>query len=45
MIVGYYHIQAENLNEAIKIAKSDLRFYNGKWRMEIREVFRIDGIN
>jgi hypothetical protein len=45
MIVGYYHIQAENLNEAIKIAKSDPRFDDGKWRMEIREIMKVDGIN
>lgn len=45
MIVGYYHIQAENMNEAIKIAKSDPRFDDGKWRIEIREVMKVDGIN
>ena len=45
MIVGYYHIQAENLNEAIIIAKSDPRFEDGKWRMEIREIMKVDGIN
>ena len=45
MIVGYYHIQAENLNEVINIAKSDPRFDDGKWRMEIREIMKVDGIN
>ena len=45
MIVGFYHIQAENLNEAIKIGKSDPRFDDGKWRMEIREIMKVDGIN
>ena len=45
MIVGFYHIQAENLSEAVKIAKSDPRFDDGKWRMEIREIMKVDGIN
>jgi hypothetical protein len=45
MIVGFYHIQAENLEEAVKIAKSDPRFDDGKWRMEIREIMKVDGIN
>ncbi len=45
MIVGYYHVQAENINEATEIAKSDPRFDDGKWRMEIREIMKVDGIN
>ena len=45
MIAGYYHIQAKDLNEATKIAKSDPRFEDGKWRMEIRQIMKIDGIN
>ena len=45
MIVGFYHIQAENLNEATRIAKSDPRFDDGKWRMEIREIMKVEGIN
>jgi hypothetical protein len=45
MILGYYHIQAENMDEAIKIAKSDPRFDDGKWKMEIREIMKVDGIN
>ncbi len=45
MIAGYYHIQAKDLNEATEIAKSDPRFEDGKWRMEIRQIMKIDGIN
>ena len=45
MIVGFYHIQAENLHEATKIAKLDPRFDDGKWSMEIREIMKVDGIN
>ena len=45
MIVGYYHIQTEDLNEATRIAKSDPRFDDGKWRIEIREIMKVDGIN
>ena len=45
MIVGYYHIQDESLDDAIKTAKSDPRFNDGKWRMEIREIMKVDGIN
>jgi hypothetical protein len=45
MIAGYYHIQAKDLKEATEIAKSDPRFEDGKWRMEIRQIMKIDGIN
>ena len=45
MIVGFYRIQAENLDAAEKIAKSDPRFEDGKWSVEIREIMKVDGIN
>ncbi|WP_010182324.1 YciI family protein [Aquimarina agarilytica] len=45
VISGYYHILAKDLNEAIGIAKSDPRFEDGKWRIEIRPVMKVDGIN
>jgi len=45
MIAGYYHIQAKDLNEATEIAKLDPRFDDGKWRMEIRQIMKVDGIN
>lgn len=44
-IAGYYHIMAEDLQAAINIAKSDPRFEDGIWRMEIRPIMKVDGIN
>ncbi|MFT6811030.1 MAG: hypothetical protein ACI9J3_003855 [Parvicellaceae bacterium] len=45
VISGYYHIIAEGLSEALEIAKADLRFEDGKWRIEIRPIMKVDGIN
>ena len=45
VISGYYLILAKDLNEAIEIAKSDPRFEDGKWRIEVRPIMKIDGIN
>ena len=45
VISGYYHILAKDLKEAIEIAKSDPRFEDGKWRMEVRPIMKVDGIN
>jgi len=45
VISGYYHILAENLEEAINIAKSDPRFEDGNWRIEVRPIMKVDGIN
>lgn len=45
VISGYYHIVAKDLNEAVKIAKSDPRFEDGNWRVEIRPIMKVDGIN
>ncbi len=45
VISGYYHILAKDMDEAIRIAKSDPRFEDGKWRIEIRPVMKVDGIN
>jgi len=45
VISGYYHIVAGDLNEAIAIAKADPRFEDGKWRIEIRPIMKVDGIN
>mgnify|MGYP000182468749 CR=1 FL=1 len=45
VIVGYYHLQAESLEEAIQIAKQDPRFGLGDWRIEIRPVMKVEGIN
>ena len=45
VISGYYHLMANDLNEAIQIAKSDPRFEDGEWRIEIRPIMHVDGIN
>lgn len=45
VISGYYHILAKDLKEAVEIAKSDPRFEDGKWRMEVRPIMKVDGIN
>ena len=45
VVAGYYHIVAEDLVEAVNIAKSDPRFEDGEWAIEVRPVMKIDGIN
>ena len=45
VISGYYHIMANDLKEATDIAKADPRFEDGKWRIEIRPIMKVDGIN
>lgn len=45
VISGYYHIMAEDLTEAIKIAKDDPRFEDGNWSIEVRPIMKVDGIN
>ena len=45
VISGYYHILASNLAEAIEIGKADPRFEDGDWRLEIRPIMKVDGIN
>ena len=45
VISGYYHIVAEDLAEAMDIAKMDPRFEDGDWRIEIRPIMKVDGIN
>ncbi len=45
VISGYYHIVAKDLEEAITIAKSDPRFEDGEWSIEIRPIMKVDGIN
>ncbi len=45
VISGYYHLLAKDLDEAIEIAKADPRFEEGIWRMEVRPVKRVEGIN
>ncbi len=45
IISGYYHLLAKDLNEAVSIAKEDPRFEEEIWRMEIRPIKHVEGIN
>ena len=45
VISGYYHIIAEDLSEAVHLAKSDPRFEDGNWKIEIRPIMKVEGIN
>jgi len=45
VISGYYHLLAENLEEAVQIAKNDPRFEDGDWRIEVRPIMKVEGIN
>ncbi len=45
IISGYYHIKAKDLDEAIATAKMDPRFEDGNWKIEVRPVMTVEGIN
>ncbi len=45
IISGYYHLLATDLEEAIEITKQDPRFEEGIWRIEIRPIKKVKGIN
>ncbi|NNE29835.1 MAG: hypothetical protein HKN16_09370 [Saprospiraceae bacterium] len=45
VISGYYLVKANDLNEAVEIAKADPRFEDGKWKIEVRPIMKIEGIN
>ncbi|MFS4456974.1 YciI family protein [Maribacter sp. 2304DJ31-5] len=45
VIVGYFHILAENLEEAITIAKANPMFESQEATIEIRPIKQMDGIN
>jgi len=45
IVAGYFHIKATDLDEAIKIAKMDPRFEDGNWKIEVRPVMTVEGIN
>lgn len=45
VISGYYHMVAKDLKEAVALAKSDPRFEDGVWRLEVRPIMKVDGIN
>ncbi len=41
LIVGYYIIKAATLDDAIKIGKSDPRFEDGNWKIEVRPMMKM----
>lgn len=45
VIVGYFHITAENLEEAVAIAKANPMFEEGQATVEVRVVKQMEGIN
>lgn len=45
IISGYYHLLAKDLDEAIEITKQDPRFQEGIWRIEVRPIKKVAGIN
>lgn len=45
VIVGYFHILADNLDEAINIAKANPMFEDAAGTIEVRPVKQMDGIN
>jgi len=36
---------AKDLEEAVQIAKDDPRFEDGNWRIEVRPIMKVEGIN
>ena len=45
VIVGYFHIMANNMEEAIEIAKANPMFHDEEGIMEVRPVKQMEGIN
>lgn len=45
VIVGYFHILAKDLDEAVEIAKANPIFEDVEARMEIRPIKKMEGIN
>ena len=45
IISGYYHLLANDLEHAIEIASRDPRMEEGIWRVEVRPVKVVEGIN
>src|SRR5258708_4821676 len=45
VIGGFFHIKANNLNEAMEIAKANPAFDGPGGRIEIREIMKAEGIN
>jgi hypothetical protein len=45
VIVGYFHLVAENLKEAVEIAKANPMFDDAEGTIEVRPIKQMDGIN
>ncbi|WP_074407628.1 MULTISPECIES: YciI family protein [Aquimarina] len=45
VIVGYFHIVAKNLEEAIEIAKANPMFEDAEGTIEVRAIKQMEGIN
>lgn len=45
VIVGYFHIQAENLQEAVAIAKGNPMLQDADATIEVRPIKQMEGIN
>ena len=45
VIVGYFHIKAESMEEAIEIAKANPMFDDGEGTIEVRPIRQMEGIN
>jgi hypothetical protein len=45
VIVGYFHVVAKNLEEAIAIAKANPMFEDSEGTVEVRPIKQMDGIN
>ncbi len=44
-IAGYYVVKAKDMDEAIAIAKADPRFEENGWKLEVRPIKQVSGIN
>lgn len=45
VIVGYFHITAQNLEEAAEIAKANPMFHDAQGTIEVRPIKQMQGIN
>jgi hypothetical protein len=45
VVVGYFHILAENIEEAAKIARANPMFEDAEGSIEVRPIKRLEGIN
>ncbi|OEK00647.1 hypothetical protein BFP97_03610 [Roseivirga sp. 4D4] len=45
VIGGYYHLAGESLEEVADLIRKDPRFEDGPWKVEIRPIRVVQGIN